>query len=167
MQKRRQKLPRLNEDNAELKNADDTAILGKLQPIDEQINQAMNLHNLKAQLGEYKSQYRKYLKAKEIHERMLKVLEKSDQCTAGFFDRYSNGEGASIWYGGSAPAKANDHDSRSGLSRTVIEEYQKDTTDTILGTKSSECDGFYESCPDGYRLDETNLANTKTLRARL
>lgn len=116
----------------------------------------MNLHNLKAQLGEYKSQYRKYLKAKEIHERMLKVLEKSDQCTAGFFDRYSNGQGASIWYGGSAPAKANDHDSRSGLSRTVIEEYQKDTTDTILGTKSSECDGFYESCPDGYRLDETN-----------
>lgn len=116
----------------------------------------MNLHNLKAQLGEYKSQYRKYLKAKEIHERMLKVLEKSDQCTAGFFDRYSNGQGASIWYGGSAPAKANDHDSRSGLSRTVIEEYQKDTTDTILGTKSSECDGFYENCPDGYRLDETN-----------
>lgn len=148
--------PGLNEDKAELKNADDTAILGKLQPIDEQINQAMNLHNLKAQLGEYKSQYRKYLKAKEIHERMLKVLEKSDQCTAGFFDRYSNGQGASIWYGGSAPAKANDHDSRSGLSRTVIEEYQKDTTDTILGTKSSECDGFYESCPDGYRLDETN-----------
>lgn len=76
--------PGLNEDKAELKNADDTAILGKLQPIDEQINQAMNLHNLKAQLGEYKSQYRKYLKAKEIHERMLKVLEKSDQCTAGF-----------------------------------------------------------------------------------
>lgn len=37
----------------------------------------MNLHNLKAQLGEYKSQYRKYLKAKEIHERMLKVLEKA------------------------------------------------------------------------------------------
>ena len=148
--------PGLNEDKAELKNADDTAILGKLQPVDEQINQAMNLHNLKAQLGEYKSQYRKYLKAKEIHERMLKVLEKSDQCTAGFFDRYSNGQGASIWYGGSAPAKANDHDSRSGLSRTVIEEYQKDTTDTILGTKSSECDGFYESCPDGYRLDETN-----------
>ena len=114
--------PGLNEDKAELKNADDTAILGKLQPVDEQINQAMNLHNLKAQLGEYKSQYRKYLKAKEIHERMLKVLEKSDQCTAGFFDRYSNGQGASIWYGGSAPAKANDHDSRSGLSRTVIEE---------------------------------------------
>ena len=97
---------------------------------------------------------------------MLKVLEKSDQCTAGFFDRYSNGQGASIWYGGSAPAKANDHDSRSGLSRTVIEEYQKDTTDTILGTKSSECDGFMKAAPTGIAWMKPILANTKTLRAK-
>ena len=78
------------------------------------------------------------MKAIEILERMLKVLEKSDQCTAGFFDRYSNGQGASIWYGGSAPANDKDDDRRSGLAGTEIDESQKETTETLMGRQRSE-----------------------------
>ena len=151
-----------NEDRAELKNTDDTAILGKLQPIDDQISQAISLHNLKAQLDDYKLQYRKYLKAKEIHQRMLDVLTQSEKCVIGFLDKYSGGQGKTLWYGegSSQPAIANEHEKRmeGSLSRTVIEEYQEDTTDTIIGSsKIDECDGYYEvgSCPQGYTEGET------------
>lgn len=151
-----------NEDRAKLKNTDDTAILGKLQPIDDQISQAISLHNLKAQLDDYKLQYRKYLKAKEIHQRMLDVLTQSEKCVIGFLDKYSGGQGKTLWYGegSSQPAIANEHEKRveGSLSRTVIEEYQEDTTDTIIGSsKIDECDGYYEvgSCPQGYTEGET------------
>ena len=151
-----------NEDRAKLKNTDDTAILGKLQPIDDQISQAISLHNLKAQLDDYKLQYRKYLKAKEIHQRMLDVLTQSEKCVIGFLDKYSGGQGKTLWYGegNSQPAIANEHEKRveGSLSRTVIEEYQEDTTDTIIGSsKIDECDGYYEvgSCPQGYTEGET------------
>lgn len=151
-----------NEDKAKLKNTDDTAILGKLQPIDDQISQAISLHNLKAQLDDYKLQYRKYLKAKEIHQRMLDVLTQSEKCVIGFLDKYSGGQGKTLWYGegSSQPAIANEHEKRveGSLSRTVIEEYQEDTTDTIIGSsKIDECDGYYEvgSCPQGYTEGET------------
>lgn len=146
--------PDKNEDKTEIKNTDDTKILGKIQPIDEQINQAMNLHNLKSQLAEYKTQYRKYLKAKEIHERMMKVLEKSEASVLSFLNRYSNGQGDSIWYDESKPSVVNDHEARGGLSKEVILEYQKDTTDKLIGTDSEECSGFYERCPDGYIYGE-------------
>ena len=145
----------MNSDKAELLNTDDTAILGQLQPVDEQISLAINLHNLKAKLGDYKMQYRKYLKAKEIHERLLGVLTQSDKCVVSFLDKYSSGQGSQIWYGGQIPAVANEHDSRGGLSHTVIAEYQEDTTDTILGTSTGECDGYYTDCPQGYKKDDT------------
>ncbi len=146
--------PEQNEDKTEIKNTDDTAILGKLQPIEDQLSQAMNLHNLKSQLAEYKTQYRKYLKSKEIHDRMMKVLEKSDNSVVDFLNRYSGGKGSEIWYGGSKPSKVNEHESRGGLSKDVIVEYQEDTTDKLIGTDSDECSGFYESCPDGYKKGE-------------
>ena len=148
--------PDKNKDTAEIKNTDDTKILGKLQPIDEQIDKAKNLHNLKSQLAEYKTQYRKYLKSIEIHERMMKILKKSEESVVSFLNRYSNGKGEDIWYGGSKPSLVNEHETRGGLSKDVILEYQEDTTDKLIGTDSSECDGFYESCPDGYVLDEEN-----------
>lgn len=148
--------PDKNKEKAEIKNTDDTKILGKLQPIDEQIDKAKNLHNLKSQLAEYKTQYRKYLKSIEIHERMMKILKKSEESVVSFLNRYSNGKGEDIWYGGSKPSLVNEHETRGGLSKDVILEYQEDTTDKLIGTDSSECDGFYESCPDGYVLDEEN-----------
>ncbi len=144
----------MNSDKTELLNTDDTKILGQLQPIDEQISLAISLHNLKAKLGDYKMQYRKYLKAKEIHERLLDVLTQSDQCVVGFLDKYSNGQGSQIWYDGKIPDVANEHDSRGGLSYQVIAEYQEYTTDTILGTSTSECNGYYATCPQGYKIDD-------------
>ncbi len=148
--------PDKNDDSTEILNTDDTTILGKLQPIDEQINKAMNLHNLKSQLAEYKTQYRKYLKSKEIHERMLKVLEESEKNVVSFLDKYSNNQGEKIWYEGRKPSKVNDHENRGGLSKKVIEEYQEDATDKLIGTDSDDCSGFYETCPDGYTPDEGN-----------
>ncbi len=147
--------PELNKEQAKLKNVDDSAILGALQPIEAKIDEALQLHNLKASLGEYKSQYRKYLKAKEIHERLLKVLEESDKSVVNFMNKYGDGKGVSIWYGGSKPNKVNNHEARDGVSKEVIEEYQKYTTDTLIGT-SGECSGYYETCPDGYKADTEN-----------
>ena len=41
------------------------------------------------------------------------------------------------------------------MLKEVIEEYQKYTTDTLIGT-SGECSGYYETCPDGYKEDTEN-----------
>lgn len=148
--------PELNKDATELTNIDNTELLGKIQPIEDRLSDALELHNLKVQLPEYKSLYRKYLKSVEIHERALAVLKQSDSCVVDFLNRHGSG-GENLWYGGSKPAQANDYESRQGISRELITKFQEYTTDTLIGT-SSECDGYYEagSCPAGYVTDKEN-----------
>lgn len=141
--------PDKNEDKAELVNMDNTEVLRKLKPIDDMLDSAVQLHNLKNQMPEYKAQFRKYQKAKEVHARALKTVAESDKCVQDFLSRHGGG---AAW-GASSPV--NDYASRSGISRELIETYQKAINETIIGT-TRECEGFYataNSCPEGYVLD--------------
>ncbi|MBO5038656.1 MAG: hypothetical protein J6C85_04290, partial [Alphaproteobacteria bacterium] len=142
--------PDKNKDKTEAANIDNTDVLGKLQPIDEMLSKAVQLHNLKNQMPEYKAQFRKYKKAKEIHARALKTVEQSDQCVQDFLKRHG---GKNIVWGTSKPA--NDYESRSGISYELIRAYEQAIKDTIIGT-TAECEGYYStqnSCPEGYVLD--------------
>ncbi len=153
--------PKENASSIDLSSVDSTEIIRELQPIDALIDQIMALHNLKSELPEYKTQYRKYLKTIEIHNRAVDVLAQSDECVIDFITRHSPNKNRFLasqkWYG-SKPGKANDHANRWGISRELIKEYQKYTTDTLIGTDSDECDGYYEKggCPVGYVSDIKN-----------
>ena len=153
--------PKENSAFSEESSVDNTEILRNLQPIDDLITQTMQLHNLKSELPEFKTQYRKYLKSIEVHERAVNVLAQSDECVIDFIARHSDNKNRFLasqkWYG-TKPTKASDHESRGGISRKLILEYQKYTTDTLIGTDSEECDGYYEKggCPSGYISDEKN-----------
>jgi len=161
--------PPANDDVAELKSIEDTELLGKLQPIEDTLNKAVILHNLKVQLPEYKDQFRRYRKAEEIHKRALEALKTSDKCAQGFIKTY--GGNPSIWGTGAA---VNDYKARTGVSRDLIVKYEQATDKTIIGS-NNKCTGYYETCPEGYTLDtkkpceildeEGNVAETFPLYA--
>lgn len=139
--------PAINKDTAELEGIAKTELLGKLQPIEDSLNKAVILHNLKVQLPEYKDQFRRYRKAVEIHERALNALKTSDRCAQDFIKEY--GGNPSIWGAG---AEVNDYGTRTGVSKDLILKYQQATKTTIIGT-NEKCTGYYETCPEGYTLD--------------
>lgn len=154
--------PNVNEASvSDLQSMNDTEINRMLQPVEDLLTEVMVIHNLKSELPNYKTQYRKYLKTKEIQKRALTVLEQSDNCVVDFIQRHIPGKSRAaatdLWFGGSRVV-ANNHDARGGVSRQIIEEYQRYATDTIIGTDSNICDGYYEenACPDGYVADKNN-----------
>lgn len=149
--------PDYNKSKASLINMDNTEILEKLQPVDDALDKATLLHNFKVQLPDYKTQYRRYLKAIEVHRRALAALEQSDKCVIEFLNTYGANtkvNWTSAWRGNIT--KANDHDNRLGISRALIEEYQDNINETIIGNTSA-CPNYYESCPDGYYLDTKEI----------
>ena len=141
-----------NSEQAELKNMDDAAIMKDIAPIAEALNQARDFHNQKTQMPTYKTKYRQYLIAKIIHERANKALIESEKCASTFFEEYKNKdkdeETKLIW---GTPAVNNEHEKRpeGSLSRWLINEYGRRTMNKIIGT-DPDCDGYYESCPQGY-----------------
>ncbi len=156
--------PSVNSQAMETQSMDDTEINRKLQPIEDLLTEVMILHNLKSELADYKTQYRKYLKSIEIHKRALNVLGQSDTCVVDFIQRHIPGknrtQATKLWYGGEKINIANNHKARNidSISRKMIEEYQQYTTDTIIGTDSNVCNGYYEenACPSGYVADKNN-----------
>ncbi len=150
--------PAVNTSTTDTSSMNSTEIYKKLKPIDDILSEAVAIHNLKVDLFEYKTAYRKYLKAIEIHNRALKVLNESDKCVVNFINRHAqNRQGDEVWYG-LGTRVANDYDNRQGVSRELIEKYQQYTTDTLIGTQTDTCRGFYElnACPSGYVSDTAN-----------
>lgn len=151
--------PARNEEVADTLDPENTEVLKDLQVVENKVNEAMNIHNTKTRLWEYKSLYRKYLKSKEIHEKTLQVLKQSDLCAESFIRKYAaDGVNASELWG--KPSVANQHDQRTGVSREILEEYQKYITETILGTTEDCGDGYYEECPDGTEKDPEKVCPT-------
>ncbi len=149
--------PKVNEASPSVSSMDSTEIYQRLKPIDDLISEIMSIHNLKVEMFDYKTSYRKYLKLKEIHKRTEKVLKDSDKCVIDFLNRYSPTKSAyTLWYGGGS--RDTDYDNRKGVSREILEKYQQYTTDALIGTTSDECRGFYEenACPSGYVSDKAN-----------
>jgi len=140
--------PEYNKEAAIIPEMEDTEVLQKLKPIDEELRKAVNIHNLKSRLPEYKTQYRKFLKSLEVHKRLRDVLNKSDQCVMNFFDKYKT---TNINWGSVQGIKEYDNLPNGSISKELILAYQADTTDKIIGTDGKDCSGFYESCPAGYK----------------
>ena len=135
------------------------AIMNDFDQIEQKLDKVMEIHNLKVQLPTYKTEYRQYLKAQEIHARALQALKDSDSCVLNFFKLYGDKKKANVsnWgsYWGNYGVQANDYDKRKGVSRDLILAFDKVSENTIIGT-SPQCENYYSVCKDGYRLDKEN-----------
>lgn len=154
-------------DKAELNNMESAEILGKLQQIDQWQQEAMILHNLRVMLPTYKSQYRKYLKAKEVHQMTLQALKKSDECAKTFLNSYKDPSATQndpdlVWdinrwnnvsdYDYNKLVAANNqYKDRTGLSAALITDYEAIVNETIIGNDNG-CSGYYKQCPSGYTI---------------
>lgn len=163
--------PQINKDKTELEVIEDTSILTELRNLEDKLAQAMRVHNLKAQLMDYKTQYRYYLQSKNVWDKTREVLKQSDNCVVNFLDKHivtsnqeNNEDARIVWYGGKGiePTynERNDYANRinlKGLSGKLISEYDVLSTNIAIGTVS-ELDGYYEegNCPSGYVQDTKN-----------
>ncbi len=147
---------------------------GKLQGLENILNNAIQVHNLKSQLPDYKIQYRQYLMAKKIHERAFNTLIDGEKCIIDFIDEHNSDLNAiEQWRGLTAnPFKdiksGVDHDSRAdnSISKTLIKKYQEKAQKTILNTSDDEkCKNYRiegDLCPSGYILDVKDASACKS-----
>ncbi len=135
---------------ASVSDIENAEVLTKLQEAEDYLNKALTSHNLIAKMPEYKTEYRRYRKAEDIHKRTLKILEQSDDCATEFMSKYQvQGQDEVFW----SSTRGNDYGNRLGVSRALIEAYEQETQEKITGTNSA-CDGYYQTCPSGYVVDE-------------
>lgn len=142
---------------------DETPDVGKLQGLENILNKAIQIHNLKSQLPDYKMQYRQYLMAEKIHKRTFNSLRDSEQCIIDFMKKYGEETAATQWRGAGNPFNTLsyivDHDLRAdnSISKALLREYQNKADKKILGTTDEEqCKDHYIAgsvCPSGYTLD--------------
>ncbi len=160
------KCPQVNKDKTKVKSIESMDALKVLQPLEDNINKAVSIHNIKSTLPQLKSQYRQYLLQVEIHKKAQKLVKASEQCVTNFLGRHTAGNAAEIWYGGTEPTDSErfEYISRKGIAGELIKEYDDKSTNIALGT-SNECDGFYETnaCPAGYSWNNKKCceANSK------
>lgn len=155
-----EKCPFVNKKGTTVKSIKNTEVLKDLQPIEDNIDKAIVIHNLKSGLPQLKSQYRQYLLQVEIHKKAKELVKASDKCVVDFLQRHDeSGNIASEWYGGAEPQGENRfiYENRKGISGALIREYDEKSTNIAIGTEK-ECDGYYEenSCPAGYDWNSQN-----------
>ncbi len=146
--------PGYNKEKAQLENMKNAEIMKNIDEIETHLNEAIEWHNMKVQLPKYKTKYRQYLIAKEIHENTLNALINSEKCAETFWNSYKVKEPEYVW---GTTKNYNDHENREvgSLSRWLVNKYEQRTMNKIIGS-DEDCNGFYEHCPMGYRLDESN-----------
>lgn len=160
--------PSVNKDKTTLKSVTDSSILLRLKQLDSKIEEAIEIHNMKSRLNEYKTMYLQYLTFKEIHDKALNTLKVSDTCVVNFLDKHSpeGKTGAEIWYGKAkiATSEHNKYDMRQGLSGELIKKYNEKSAEITIGEGSGECKGYYEVCPENYEKveDESCTQGTQT-----
>lgn len=156
--------PAVNKAKVEIDVMEDTELLSELPTIEEWVDSAVAIHNLKSMMHQYKNQYRQYLLQKKIHDDAKRLVQNSDKCVVDFLNRHSSIKNAQqIWYGDSEPVgnKRFDYENRSGISGDLIKAYDNASTDITIGT-SNECQGYYEenSCPAGYTYNNKKCCET-------
>lgn len=145
---------KINKDKVKMKSVNETEILALFKPIEDYIDKAVAVHNLKSSLPEYKSQYRQYLLQKEIHENAKKLVKASDNCVIDLLKRHNENKDITaeeIWYGKSwiSDEERFDYANRIGQASKLLNKYDRVSTNIVLGT-SDGCEDYYETCPAGY-----------------
>ena len=76
----------------------DFALLEKLAQVEENINKAMTIHNMKQNLPRFKKVFKSYDNAQKYHDATVERLETSGKCIQNFLAPYYGSPNA-IWFG--------------------------------------------------------------------
>lgn len=140
--------------------ADKMAELDKIAPLSEQVDQAVEVHNLMVRLPEYKNAAEAVNEVKENYERALAALRTSNQCALDYLGRrYTDPEIA--WAGGRLGENINNADIRKGISGWALEAYEtakaaQVTEDATENVASLDIDTDTTKISDITATDENN-----------
>ena len=122
------------EKHAYIYEEDKMAELDKLEPIDEEVNKARDVHNLIHGLSDYKNAAESVQEMREKYEKALISLKKADSCAKSYIGRHFS-NASSVWGGG---ANVTDYDSRSGISGWAYKAYEAAKAAETTETSSSD-----------------------------
>ncbi len=112
---------------------DKMAELDKIEPVDEDVNKARDVHNLIRRLSDYKNAAESMQEMREKYEKALTSLKKADSCAKSYIGRHFS-NASSVW---GSTANVTDYDSRSGISGWAYKAYEAakaaETTETSSG----------------------------------
>ena len=97
--------------------------LDKLEPINTNLQAAVDVHNLISQLKNFKNVQKQYDNMVKLHERSLELLKNSEQCTIDYMGRYFK-EPIKVWSGKDLRDMPENHDLRQGLSAWAISMFE-------------------------------------------
>lgn len=95
------------------------AQLEKLEPINNNLQAAVDAHNLINRLRNYKNIQKQYNNAVKLHDRSVELLQDSEQCTLDYMGRYFKNP-VKVWSGKDMRDAPQNHDLRQGLSAWAI-----------------------------------------------
>ncbi len=93
--------------------------LDKLEPINTNLQVAVDVHNLLNRLRSYKNIQKQYNNTVKLHDRTVELLKNSEQCTLDYMGRYFNNP-VKVWSGKDMSETPQNHDLRQGLSAWAI-----------------------------------------------
>ena len=112
---------------------DKMAELDKIEPVDEEVNKARDVHNLIHGLSDYKNAAESVQEMREKYEKALASLKKADNCAKNYIGRHFS-NASSVW---GSSSNVTDYDSRSGISGWAYKAYETakaaETTETSSG----------------------------------
>ena len=97
--------------------------LDKLEPINDNLNVAVEAHNAINQLRGYKNIQKQYNNMVQLHDKSIQLLKDSEQCTINYMGRYFN-DPVKVWSGKNMLNAPQNHDLREGLSAWAIALYE-------------------------------------------
>lgn len=103
--------------------AEQIAELDKMQPIVENLEKAIEVHNIMNRLRSYRDTVRAYNDMKRLHDKSVEVLGQSEQCVVGYLGRYFNNP-VKVWSGVDMSEMPQNHDLRTGLSAWAINAFE-------------------------------------------
>lgn len=103
--------------------ADQIAELKKLQPIVENLESAIEAHNILNRLRGFRDNQRAYNDMVRLHNKSIEVLKQSEQCTINYLGRYFENP-IKLWSGLDLRSHPQDHEQRGGLSAWAINSFE-------------------------------------------
>lgn len=110
---------------------EDLAALEEIAGLTDDVYHAMDIHNLKAGLSEYRDLYISYDRYVQLHAKSLELLKASDQCAINYLGKYY-AKPTDMWSGGALGNMVDQHELRKGVSKWLIDTYEVGKAQEIL-----------------------------------
>ncbi len=130
--------------------------LDKLNPVEENVTLATEVHNTIHDLPNYKKAAERYNEIKEKYNQTLKSLQASEKCVLSYISRHFENADAT-WAGGSFIENPAAHDFRKGISGWAIEAFE---TAKAAKSSSSDTDNIVLFDIDEDETDLSDISNT-------